>query len=81
MRGSFGGLDSRQPRGRDHIAFCDAVPANQRNSFLLQRDMAFSDSRARAQRFRGHVHHLGAAIGRDVRETFHPPIATIIRPG
>ena len=47
-----------------------------RESYLTRRDCG-----PRAQRLLRDVHHLGATVGRNMSKPFHPPIATIIRPG
>jgi hypothetical protein len=81
MGGSFRGLNASQSRCRNHVPFRDPVLPNERDSFLRERDATFSHRRSRAERFRRDVDHLRAPVGCDVSEPFHPPIATIIRPG
>jgi len=83
VRGLFRGLNSRDARRRKDISFRNLVFGNQIERFALKTNLSARNGGAHAHRFGGHVNHLRAPIGADVRQPFHaqPPIAIILRFG
>ena len=76
IRRLFRGLNPGEARSRENISFRDSIFRNQIEGLSLEFDFSFRNRGASAHRFAGHIHHLGAAIGSDVRKTFHEKLST-----
>jgi hypothetical protein len=83
LRSLLCGLNPGQARSRENVPLPDLIPGNEIERFLPKPNHASRDSFPRALRLGGDIHHLRAAIVRQVRQSIHlqPPIATIMRPG